>query len=452
VDVRLVGVAWSGGFVSGCWILPGTAGVSRKRTRSGRVWMSPRPCTHGNIRARLASAKWDETPVVARASVSEWTGQRCSPLWSGGDSLFSSRVFQGSTTLGAAASVGGSSHKTHERKKRYAARTRRRVSFSAGHHHRRPCDHGSLVLLRRRKTSPYVPVRAGTFNPQHDRSPRYVSVSDGPSSDLRGRLRPPTGVLFGRTRSRTPGQAGVHSPCTHGSIRARLASAKWDETSVAARASVSGQTGQRCSPLWSGGDSLFSSRVFQGSTTLGAAASVGGSSHKTHERKKRYAACARRRVSFTAGHHHGRPCDLGSLVLLRRRGMSAYVPVRARIFHPGTTVARDACLFRTDRSSDLRGRLRPPTVSVPCGHARGLPVRLGFTVPARTGAYGLVLRRRSGTRRPWWQGRLCPSRGDSAASRCGPAVIRFFHPGFFRGQQPSELRPPRVALPIKSLI
>jgi hypothetical protein len=62
-------------------------------------------------------------------------------------------------------------HKTHERKKRYAAGARRRVSFTSGQHHRRPCDLGSLVLHRRRGMSPYVPVRAGTFNPQPDRQP-----------------------------------------------------------------------------------------------------------------------------------------------------------------------------------------------------------------------------------------------------------------------------------------
>jgi hypothetical protein len=83
-----------------------------------------------------------------------------------------------------------------------------------------------------------------------------------------------------------------------------------------------------------------------------------------------------------------------------------------------------------------------------CPHHADTP---GFTIPARTGTYRLVLRQRSRTRPPWWQGRLCPSRQDSAAFRCGPAAIRFFHPGFFRGQPPSELRPPRVVPPIKPM-
>jgi hypothetical protein len=127
-----------------------------------------------------------------------------------------------------------------------------------------------------------------------------------------------------------------------------------DETSEVARASVSDPAGQRCSPPWSGRDSLFSSQVFQWLTTLGAAASVGGSSHKTHERKIRYAAWPRRRVSFPAGQHHRRPCDHGGLVLLRRRGMSPYVPVRARTFHPGVTAVREACPFQADRPLDLQ--------------------------------------------------------------------------------------------------
>jgi hypothetical protein len=82
---------------------------------------------------------------------------------------------------------------------------------------------------------------------------------------------------------------------------------------------------------------------------------------------------------------------------------------------------------------------------------RGAPVGPGWKIPARTGAYGLVLRRRSGTRLAWWQGRLCPSKRDSAARRRGPAAIRFFHPGFLRGQQPSEPRPPWLVPPIKPM-
>jgi hypothetical protein len=89
----------------------------------------------------------------------------------------------------------------------------------------------------------------------------------------------------------------------------------------------------------------------------------------------------------------------------------------------------------------------------PCGAdtCRGLPVGAGLEVPARTGAYGLVLRRRSRTRLAWSQGRLCPSRRDSATHRRGPAATRFFHPGFLSGQQPSEPRPPWVVPPIKPL-
>jgi hypothetical protein len=186
------------------------------------------------------------------------------------------------------------SHKTHERKKRYAACARRRVSFSAGHRHRRPCHRGGLVPLRRRQPSAYVPVRAQTFHPRRNRGsatrvrfgrtdrrpsrstavtdPRQVSVPGGHARGLPARLRPPAPVPPGRTvppdrqvgpshrhRWVSPprGHAGVHSPCTHGSIRARLASAKWDETCVVARASVSEQTGQRCSPPWSGHVSFF---------------------------------------------------------------------------------------------------------------------------------------------------------------------------------------------------
>jgi hypothetical protein len=56
--------------------------------------------------------------------------------------------------------------------------------------------------------------------------------------------------------------------------------------------------------------------------------------------------------------------------------------------------------------------------------------------PARTGTYALVLRRRSGTRLAWSQGRLCPSRRDSAARRRGPARFAFFIPGFLMVNHP----------------
>jgi hypothetical protein len=258
------------------------------------------PCTHGSIRTHLASAKWDETCVVARASVSQQAGQRCSPPWSRRDSLFSSRVFTWSTTLGAAASVGSSSHKTHERKRRYAAGARRRVSFPARHGHRRPCDHASLVLLRRRGMSVYVPVRAGPWTrPRCPHCPgcpsrRDIRCSPGirhPGTKAPGQqtqpgehpqLRHESGrgrcdVRVRRTRaggagvagvsvggghaSGAAGRTGVESPCTHGNIRTRLASAKWDETPVVARASVVVSRWERHSPSWLGRVSFFLSMV-----------------------------------------------------------------------------------------------------------------------------------------------------------------------------------------------
>jgi hypothetical protein len=57
-------------------------------------------------------------------------------------------------------------------KKRATAGPRRRAALFCRIGHRRPCRHGSLVPLRRRKTSPYVPVRAGPVNPSLIGSPR----------------------------------------------------------------------------------------------------------------------------------------------------------------------------------------------------------------------------------------------------------------------------------------
>jgi hypothetical protein len=208
-------------------------------------------------------------------------------------------------------------------KKANRAGPRRRAALSRLPGHRRPCDHGGLVLLRRRKTSPYVPVRAGPFHPGPIRGPRYVSASHG-----------------------HPGNPG--SP---------------------------------------------------------------------------------RYVSTSRGHHHS-------------PGPTHVLAVDVR---PVGSAGRTA----SSRGAGPSGEQR---VSRREGHSPGQCGRRGRVQgPARTGTYALVQRRRSGTRLPWSQGRLCPIRQDSAARRRGPAATRSFHPGFFRGQQPSELRPPRVVPPIKPM-
>jgi hypothetical protein len=217
-------------------------------------------------------------------------------------------------------------------------------------------------------------------------------------------------------------------------------------------------------------------------------------------RTSRVAAGPRRRAALSRLLGHSRPCHHASLVPLRRRGTGPYVPVRAGTWtHPQ---CRGPCPLRRDTrcTQDPAPRDEPPGRATPTrrtftatalertrdqniprnsthhvlsaqnGHRNGRPadmrhhtlsardghpiraaVERGFKIPGRTGTYELIPRRRSRTRPPWRQGRLCPSKRDSAACRRGPAASRFFHPEFFRGRQPSELRPPWVALPIKPM-
>jgi hypothetical protein len=70
--------------------------------------------------------------------------------------------------------------------------------------------------------------------------------------------------------------------------------------------------------------------------------------------------------------------------------------------------------------------------------------------PARTGPYGLVLRRRSGTRLPWSQGRLWRCRAGSDTRRCGRAAYRFFLSWFLCGKSTSEPHAPRVVDHLKT--
>jgi hypothetical protein len=94
------------------------------------------------------------------------------------------------------------------------------------------------------------------------------------------------------------------------------------------------------------------------------------------------------------------------------------------------------------------GRSGGPTVGpFETDTRRGPPVVPGWKVPARTGTYALIPRRRSRTRPPWSQGRLwaCPAVNDTC--RRTPAAYRFFLSWVLWEEPPAEAAAPRVVDP-----
>jgi hypothetical protein len=89
-------------------------------------------------------------------------------------------------------------------------------------------------------------------------------------------------------------------------------------------------------------------------------------------------------------------------------------------------------------------------MSVRSGHASRTAVAPGWKVRARTGTYGLVLRRRSRTSPPWSQGRLwrCPTGNDTR--RRARAAYRFFLSMVLWEEPPTEAAAPRVVDPHKT--
>jgi hypothetical protein len=188
------------------------------------------------------------------------------------------RVFQGSTTLGAAASIAGSFHKTHERKNDTQLERDGECRFQrdsttdalattvvsyyfadAGRVCMFPCVQGPSTPAH---PQPATRVRFGRTDRRTSRSAaatdgvrprRTLSWTPGPAAASRnlsvpggqslgplgppGQPRPAAGVRLGwtylwsyvraqRTCVADCGRAGVESPCTHGNIRTRPAPAK----------------------------------------------------------------------------------------------------------------------------------------------------------------------------------------------------------------------------------
>jgi hypothetical protein len=160
-----------------------------------------------------------------------------------------------------------------------------------------PCVHGLSTPTRPavRDACPFRTDRSSDLRIDRSHRHRPVSLPGGHAGDPRPSCAShacpsrtdsppgPPGRPSHRHRRMSPsrGHPGVHSPCTHGSIRTHPALAKWDETPVVARASVSAQAGQRCSPPWSGRDSLFHPGFFDGQPPSEAAAPTWSSPIKT---------------------------------------------------------------------------------------------------------------------------------------------------------------------------